>query len=258
MTRVIILGANGSLGRHVLRRALAAGHDVTVTVRALNRLPAEVAPRVAIHVVDLSTADPAELGAIVGSHDALINCAGHVSGGQRFVDLVDRVVASVERLPPALKPACWFLAGAALLDIDESGRRGIDLPKLRTSYWPHGANFDRLSRASIDWRLLCPGPMVEEPALGVERLRISFDTLPVPLPRVARALPAPLVLPLLGSLVPQLIVPYADAAALMLAHLDRGSGMRRRRVGMALPAGLRGHKPRWAADAATHGSAASR
>ena len=34
-----------------------------------------------------------------------------------------------------------------------------------------------------------------------------------------------------------MIVPYADAAALMLANLDRGNAMSRHRVGLALPEG---------------------
>ena len=38
MARVIILGATGSLGRHVLRQAVAAGHDVTVFVRTPSKL----------------------------------------------------------------------------------------------------------------------------------------------------------------------------------------------------------------------------
>ena len=42
MSRVIILGATGALGRHVLRQALAAGHDVTVFVRTPSKLPPEV------------------------------------------------------------------------------------------------------------------------------------------------------------------------------------------------------------------------
>jgi nucleoside-diphosphate-sugar epimerase len=50
------------------------------------------------------------------------------------------------------------------------------------------------------------------------------------------------VVPLFASLVPQMIVPYADAAALMLANLDRGNAMSRRRVGLALPVGMRGPK----------------
>ncbi len=40
-----------------------------------------------------------------------------------------------------------------------------------------------------------------------------------------------------------MIVPYADAAAVMLANLDRGNAMAHHRVGLALPVGMRGRKP---------------
>ena len=144
------------------------------------------------------------------------------------------------------RPVCWFLAGAALLDIDASGRRGVELPKVKSTYWPHRINFERLGRSLLDSRLLCPGPMVEQPALGLDRLRISLETLPVQVPVLARALPAPLLVPLFAALVPQMIMPYADAAALMLANIEPGSEMTRRRVGLALPAGMRGRKSQWA------------
>ena len=39
-----------------------------------------------------------------------------------------------------------------------------------------------------------------------------------------------------------MIVPYADAAAVMLANLGRGNRMSRRRVGLALPVGMVGRK----------------
>ena len=143
----------------------------------------------------------------------------------------------------AEQPVCWLLAGAALLDIDSSGRRGVDLPEVKSTYWPHRVNFERLSRSRLDWRLLCPGPMVDESALGLDRLRISLDVLPVEIPAVARALPDSSLLPVFASLIPQMIVPYADAAALMLASLDRGHAMSRHRVGLALPVGMRGRKP---------------
>jgi putative NADH-flavin reductase len=241
MSRLLILGATGSLGRHVLRQALAAGHDVTVFVRTPSRLPPEASGRVSVYTGDLGTHLP--LDPIKGQ-DALINCAGHVADGDTFVALIDRLVTTVESLPGPEQPLCWFLAGAALLDLDPSGRRGVDLPRVKSTYWPHRVNFERLSRSRLDWRLLCPGPMVDEPALGLERLRISIDAVPVRVPSYARALPAALVLPVFGSLIPQMIVPYADAAALMLANLDRGSAMSRRRVGLALPRGMRGRKPR--------------
>jgi hypothetical protein len=40
-----------------------------------------------------------------------------------------------------------------------------------------------------------------------------------------------------------MIVRHADAAALMLANLDRGGTMARHRIGLALTAGMRGSKP---------------
>lgn len=239
MSRLILFGATGSLGREVLRQALAAGHDITVFVRTPSRLPPGALERVSVHTGDLS--DPVPVDLIRGRH-ALVNCAGHIADGEAFVALIDRLVASVESLAVAERPVCWLLAGAALLDVDPSGRRGVDLPKVKASYWPHRVNFERLRRSGLDWRLLCPGPMVDQPAIGLDRMRISLETLPVRVPAVARVLPGPLLLPVFGSLVPQMIVPYADAAALMLANLDRQSAMSRHRVGLALPEGMRGRK----------------
>jgi hypothetical protein len=239
---MVIFGATGSLGSHVARLALAAGHDVSVLVREPARLGPDVASKATIVTGDLMQQPSGQLGAFLTGHDVLISCAGLVTEGQRFVDLFDRVVTGVEALPESQRPLCWMLAGAGLLELDASGRRGLDLPKLRDTYWPHRMNFERLQRSAIEWRLLCPGPMVDRPAIGVPKLRVSFDRLPVDLPGAARLLPDPLVLPLFAAKVPQMVIPYADAAAFMLAHIDRGGPMSRRRVGLALPRGMTGHK----------------
>jgi putative NADH-flavin reductase len=240
MSHLLILGATGSLGRHVVRQALGAGHDVSVFVRTPPKLPPDVRERVSVHTGDLSATVPGDL---VSGQDALINCAGHVADGEAFVAMVDRLVTGVDLLPATEQPVCWLLAGAALLDIDSSGRRGVDVPEVRSTYWPHRVNFERLSRSRLDWRLLCPGPMVDASALGLDRLRISIDALPVEIPVGARALPDSSFLPVFASLIPELIVPYADAASVMLANLDRGNAMSRHRVGLALPVGMRGRKP---------------
>ena len=253
MSSLLILGATGSLGRRVLRQALAAGHEVTVSVRTPSKLPSEVLERVSVHTGDLSAGVPPDL---ISGQDALINCAGHVADGERFVGLIDRVVSSVDVLPEAEQPVCWLLAGAALLDIDSSGRRGVDLPKVKSTYWPHRVNFERLSGSRLDWRLLCPAPMVDKPALGLDRLRISLDALPVEIPADARALPDSSILPVFASLIPQMVVPYADAAALMLANLDRGNAMSRHRVGLAA-AGNHGAHTIVTAIQVTHLSATS-
>jgi putative NADH-flavin reductase len=241
-SRLAIFGATGSLGSHVARLAVAAGHDVSVLVRSPDRLAPDTASKATITTGDLMHQPPSRLGAFISGNDVLISCAGLVTEGQHFVDLFDRIVSSVETLLESRRPLCWLLAGAGLLELDSSGRRGLDLPKVRDTYWPHRVNFERLQRSTIEWRLLCPGPMVDQPAVGIRRLRVSFERLPVAMPTVTKLLPDPLVLPLFATKIPQMIIPYADAAAFMLANLDRGGPMSRKRVGLALPHGMTGHK----------------
>ncbi len=251
MSRVAILGATGSLGKHVLQQAIAGNHDVTVVVRTPSRLPAEVRDKVSVRQADLSTTSSTDLTAILKGHAAVINTAGLVTEGQAFVDLIERLVASLEAMSTSDRPVCWFMAGAGLLDIDSSGRRGVDLPRISSTYWPHRVNFERIRHTDLDWRLLCPGPMVEQPPLGLPKMRVSLDRLPVQVPTFARLLPGALFLPVFAYLVPEMIVSYADAASLMLANLAREGKMSRHRVGLALPLGIRGKKSEWAAQPKT-------
>lgn len=245
--RVVVCGATGSLGSHVLRQAVAARHDVVVIVRNPAKLAPEVRDKVAVHQHDLNAVTAADLDSALSGADVVINTAGFVADGQAFVELVGNVITALEASATGTSPVCWFLAGAALLDMDKNGRRGVDLPRIGATYWPHRANFERLSRSPLDWRLLCPGPMVEQSGLGPGRLRTSLDRLPVQLPAFGRHLPGPLLLPMFAYFIPEMIVSYADAASFMLANTARGGEMSRRRVGIALPVGMRGRKAQWTA-----------
>jgi hypothetical protein len=123
----------------------------------------------------------------------------------------------------------------------------LDLPLINKTYWPHAKNFKRLEESTLDFRLLCPGPMVEGAPVGLEKLRISIDRLPVQMPAVANWLPNWLLVPIFVSRVPEMIIPYPDAAALMLNNLDTAGAMSRHRIGLALPVGMKGKKDNWMA-----------
>lgn len=248
--KIIVLGANGALGSKVTRLALEAGHAVTAVVRSPAKLGASGTQGMGVAQADLSSIAPQALADIVSGHDALVNTAGFVTDGTQFVSMVDRVVSAVELLPPESRPVCWFVAGAGLLDLDSKGRRGLDLPKVRDTYWPHAQNHARLQRSPLDWRLLCPGPMVDSPALGLERMRTSIERLPVAMPDWSGRLPDILMLALFAQRMPEMIVSYTDAAATMLAHLAPGGSFSRHRVGLALPVGMRGSKKQWVANKA--------
>jgi putative NADH-flavin reductase len=244
---IIILGAAGSLGKHLTTQAVAADHEVSVLVRTPGKLPPELQDRLTVHEADITALSKSQLAELTRGRDALVNAAGYVSQGQQFVALIDHVITSIETLPESERPVCWFLGGAALLDIGQTGHRGVDLPFIRKTYWPHAENFKRLQRSSLDWRMLCPGPMVHEQPVGVARMRVSLDRLPVEIPSVAKWLPGPFLVALFARRVPEMIVPYAHAATLMLSHIQPMSPMARHRVGLALPVGMRGTKARWSA-----------
>jgi putative NADH-flavin reductase len=248
MPSIALLGATGNLGRHIARQVLERGWSLSVAVRNRSRLAPETLARARVTDLDLSMASIEQLALFADGHQAFVFCAGVVTEGEAFVQLVDKAVCALETIPSDRRPVCWFLAGAALLALDASGRRGVDLPKIRDTYWPHRKNFERLQASGLDWRILCPSPMVEQAALGLQRLRLSTDGLPVVLPAITQMLPAPFVLPLFAMKIPEMIIPYADAAAVILSRMEPGDPTSRHRIGIALPAGMRGRKDQWAAQ----------
>jgi putative NADH-flavin reductase len=239
MKRVALLGATGNLGRHVASQALAKGWALSVAVRNRARLSPDAASKAHIADLDLDRATVEEIAAFAAGHDVFVCCAGHVTQGDEFVRLEDKIVSALESIGIDKRPVCWFLAGAALLPLDVNGRLGLELPKVRDTYWPHKLNYERLQRSDLDWRLLRPGPMVEAPAIGLDRLRISLDALPAPLPAAAGALPALLVLPMFALKIPEMTIPYADAASVVLADVEANGESSRHRIGVALPVGMK-------------------
>jgi NDP-hexose 4-ketoreductase len=75
--RLLVIGASGFLGRHVWRRATAAGAVVVTAGRAA--LPGSPEHR----QVDLATGDPAAIAEMIATvaPDAIANCAGATTGG---------------------------------------------------------------------------------------------------------------------------------------------------------------------------------
>jgi putative NADH-flavin reductase len=247
MSKILVLGATGSLGRHVVQQAVSINHDVSVLIRTPSKLAAEMQEKVVVYKANLAEMSTSALTTIFQTHDVVIDTAGYVTQGQVFVDLTDHIVTSLESIPERAQPVCWFLAGAALLDMDGSGRRGVDIPALSSTYWPHRVNYDRIRQTRLDWRILCPGPMVAQIPLGLDRMRISLDRLPVEVPAFARLRPEGSALPFFSYVIRDLIVAYADAAALMLANISPHDEMSHHRVGLALPADRRDEKQQWAA-----------
>lgn len=247
MANIIVLGAAGNLGTQVVQRALDAGHSVTALVRTPGKLPSNLLAHVRVVHADLTTLPVPALTAILSGHDVAIHTAGYVSDGLVFTALMDHIVAAVESIDAPYRPVLWVTGGAAVLDLGDLGIRGVDLPAMAGTYWPHADNLKRLEASALDWRMVCPGPMVHGPGVGLAHMRISMDVSPLPIPAEARGKPLAEIQALVLQDLPQMIVSYADVAALILAHLEPSGAGSRRRWGIALPVGMVGEKAQWKA-----------
>ncbi len=242
--KLFLLGATGNSGRRILRFALERGHQVTALVRDQNKL-LEISGRrmpQGLRVIAGDIDKSAELaGAMVG-HDVVINAAGHVTEGDRFTRLVQNVIQlTLNSLGAGGR--FWQFGGAAVLDIPGTNIMAVDLPMVPKVYQAHRTNLHALRTSSLDWSMLCPGPMIEAPnGEPTKGLRLSVDQWPVQRPSYTHLLPKVALAFAFKQKVPELTISYEDAAEVILSNLDRNGSFSRSRVGVALPVGLRNFK----------------
>src|SRR4029078_7505019 len=74
MTRVLILGATGRTGRHVVTEALRSGYELTVFVRDPSKLPIDRS-RIRVQLGHLPDDVPA-LASALADHEAVISTLG--------------------------------------------------------------------------------------------------------------------------------------------------------------------------------------
>ena len=242
--KLFLLGATGNAGRRILNFGLERGHQVTAFVRDREKLLELLGRRMpqGLHVIDGDIGRPTELAAAMMGQDVVINAAGHVTEGERFTHLVQNVI---DQTTNSLGAAgrLWQFGGAAALDIPGMDIMAVDLPMVPKVYEAHRTNLDALRKSSLDWSMLCPGPMIDAPnGKPTEGLRLSVDDWPVERPGFTYFLPTVALALSFKRRVPELTISYEDAAGVILNNLDRNGRFARRRVGVALPVGLRNFK----------------
>jgi putative NADH-flavin reductase len=189
-----------------------------------------------LHVSTGDISKSADIAKLMAGHDVVINAAGQVTEGPAFTRLVRTVIDSaVASLGEGGR--FWLFGGAAVLDVPGEYIMGVDLPKIPKVYEAHRANFNAVRESRLDWSMLCAGPMIAgEPTMG---LRLSIDRWPVARPAYTYVLPKLALAFAFKQKLPELTISYEDAAEVILDNLSKDGPFSRRRVGVALPLGLR-------------------
>lgn len=186
MRRVLVLGATGGTGRHVVQQAAATGLDLTLLVRSPAKLP-ETARSLRIVVGDVLTDSPVVRGAFAGQ-DAVISALGV---GQSFKS--GRLIA---RAAPLIIGAMREHGVRRLVFTSASGvgstwQSTPFLPRLfvrtllRDVYADKAAGEQAIKDSDLDWTIVYPVGLTDGRRKGTarvgERLKLAG------FPRVSRA-----------------------------------------------------------------------
>lgn len=185
MARVLILGATGGTGRHLILQAIAAGHDVTALVRDPRRLPAGIERA---RVVTGDATDAAAVREAMRGQDAVISALG-VGNSLKSNGLITKAApAVVEAMSLAgVRRLVWTSAygvGETYRDVPLIPRIMIGV-LLRDLYADKTAGEAAIRSSQLDWTLVHPSTLSNRPAKGRcrsgERLKLGG------LPTIARA-----------------------------------------------------------------------
>jgi putative NADH-flavin reductase len=241
--KVIIFGASGNLGKKLVTRGIELGYLITAFVRKKDKIEKQFNGKLPANltIIEGDIFHAESVGNAIGGHGYLINAAGYAADSN-FFDLCQIVLKqAVKNLENPKR--VWFLGGAAALDFGSSGIMGVDCPGVPKIYLNHKKNYEALLRTNLDWSFMCPGPMVESPHGELtNNLRISVNEMPYEYPKWLTRFPRIALSLTMKQHVPEIIVSYDDVANIIMTNLEASGIYSQKRVGVALPKGMKGVK----------------
>ena len=168
MTRVLVTGAGGFIGREVMAALSAAGCEVVAAVRSRRSDPVLTAARCV--ELDLTRASPAEWAEALEGVDCVVNCAGVFaeSAGRGALDVHDKGVA-------ALVAASQAAGVKRLIHFSAIGADDQLTPFSRTKL----AGDQTVMDASLDWIILRPSVVLGAGSSGAGALIKAMAVLPI-------------------------------------------------------------------------------
>jgi uncharacterized protein YbjT (DUF2867 family) len=162
--KVIIFGATGSIGRHLVEQALDAGHSVTAFGRnpsALTRDHPELVRRAG------DVLDPVAVSDAVAGHDAVLIALGAGrKGGVRAAGSRNIIAGMAHHGLRRLVCASTLGAGDSYPALNFFWKRIMFGLLLREAFADHQAQETAIRRSDLDWVIVRPGAYTDGPATG--------------------------------------------------------------------------------------------
>jgi len=190
---VLILGATGSVGRHLVPQALAHGHEVTTLVRNPAKLETH---HERLRVLQGDALDASAADGAVQGQDAVIMALGrsnHRKPTTMFSDATGVLVTAMEN-HGVKRLVCITGIGAG----DSRGHGGFWYDRLifplitKQTYLDKGRQEELIRNSSLDWIIVRPASFTNGPLHG--NLRVATELSGVTIRSISRADTAAFVL----------------------------------------------------------------
>lgn len=222
--RTVIAGGHGAVALLLTRRLTQRGDEVVGLVRNPDHTADVEAAGGRVAVVDLEHVTARELVPVLEGADAVVFAAGAGPGsGAARKDTVDRGAAAL--LADAAEQAGvarYVLVSA--MGVDHPERASDDV--FRAYLHAKAASEEDLRRRGLDWTVLRPGGLTDDPATGLVRLEAAVEPGSVSRDDVAAVLVALLDEPATAGLTLELTSgeDLVDAAVQAAARGEAGDG----------------------------------
>ncbi|MGJ3189100.1 SDR family oxidoreductase [Paenarthrobacter nitroguajacolicus] len=165
MSRIAIIGGHGKVALHLSRILSGEGHDVTSFIRNPDHVADVTDTGASAEVLDVENSTTAELAQALKGHDAVVWSAGAGGGNPARTYAVDRD-AAIRSMDAAAEAQVTRYVMVSYLGA--STDHGVPEDNPFFAYAEAKAAADEYLRGTdLDWTILGPGTLTDEPATGL-------------------------------------------------------------------------------------------
>ncbi|VXC69960.1 NAD-dependent dehydratase [Arthrobacter sp. 9V] len=165
MSRIAIIGGHGKVALHLSRILSGEGHDVTSFIRNPDHVADVTDTGASAEVLDVENSTTAELAQAFKGHDAVVWSAGAGGGNPARTYAVDRD-AAIRSMDAASEAGVKRYVMVSY--IGAARDHGVPADNPFFAYAEAKATADDYLRSTdLDWTVLGPGTLTNEPATGL-------------------------------------------------------------------------------------------
>jgi putative NADH-flavin reductase len=176
--KLVIFGATGRTGRHLLEQALQAGHQVTAIVRDPDRLPTLMPQGLRVSAADVM--NPAAIAPAIAGADAVISAIAPPGGRAPSTVGPDSARSIIQAMREVGARRLVAITGSM---VDDTGDgpffRYLAKPLIRRllkgTYQDMRQTEDEIHASELDWTILRAPYLNDKPATGQYRTAIDHN-----------------------------------------------------------------------------------